>query len=66
MPVRPSGLPEVPLSEGDIADLTVDALLQATGLIPGELDVLDGSPPCQGFSTGGKRLLADARNNLFN
>ena len=27
--------------------------------------MLDGSPPCQGFSTGGKRLLADPRNDLF-
>jgi DNA (cytosine-5)-methyltransferase 1 len=31
----------------------------------GELSVLDGSPPCQGFSTAGKRILADSRNGLF-
>jgi DNA (cytosine-5)-methyltransferase 1 len=31
----------------------------------GELDVLDGSPPCQGFSTAGKRQLDDPRNQLF-
>lgn len=28
-------------------------------------DVLDGSPPCQGFSTAGKRILEDERNQLF-
>jgi DNA (cytosine-5)-methyltransferase 1 len=27
--------------------------------------VLDGSPPCQGFSTSGKRQLDDPRNGLF-
>jgi DNA (cytosine-5)-methyltransferase 1 len=27
--------------------------------------VLDGSPPCQGFSTAGKRALNDPRNGLF-
>jgi DNA (cytosine-5)-methyltransferase 1 len=29
------------------------------------LDVLDGSPPCQGFSTAGKRIMDDPRNQLF-
>jgi DNA (cytosine-5)-methyltransferase 1 len=27
--------------------------------------VLDGSPPCQGFSTVGKRKIDDGRNQLF-
>ena len=30
-------------------------VLRALGLKPGELDVLDGSPPCSSFSTAGKR-----------
>ena len=50
---------------GDIAKLTVDDVLARTGLKPGELDILDGSPPCQGFSTAGKRELDDPRNSLF-
>ena len=50
---------------GDIADLTDEQALEITGLKPGELDVMDGSPPCQGFSTAGKRTFADSRNRLF-
>lgn len=30
-------------------------IFAATGLKEGELDLFDGSPPCQGFSTAGKR-----------
>jgi DNA (cytosine-5)-methyltransferase 1 len=51
--------------EGDIADLTAEEALKAATLEPGELDVLDGSPPCQGFSTSGHRKFSDSRNRLF-
>ena len=57
--------PEVPVHHGDIAQLSVEAVLAQTGLQPGKLDVFDGSPPCQGFSTAGKRVLDDPRNGLF-
>ena len=57
--------PGVPLIEGDVADLSIDQALNLARIMPGELDVLDGSPPCQGFSTGGKRLMDDPRNELF-
>lgn len=57
--------PDVPVYHGDIAELTVEEMLRLTGLKPGELDVFDGSPPCQGFSTAGKRVLDDPRNSLF-
>lgn len=57
--------PGVPLYHGDIAQLDTDALLRLSGLQPGELSVLDGSPPCQGFSTAGSRHLSDSRNQLF-
>jgi DNA (cytosine-5)-methyltransferase 1 len=53
--------PDVPLHHGDIADVDPAIL----GLAPGELDVLDGSPPCQGFSTFGRRQIDDPRNQLF-
>lgn len=57
--------PEVPIYHGDIAKLSVEECLSLAGLQPGELDVLDGSPPCQGFSTAGKRDFDDDRNQLF-
>jgi DNA (cytosine-5)-methyltransferase 1 len=57
--------PDVPVYHGDINALGVDQVLAMTGLRPGELDVFDGSPPCQGFSTVGKRAIDDPRNSLF-
>jgi len=57
--------PDVPVLQQDIADVAAKELLELTGLARGELDVLDGSPPCQGFSTAGKRKLDDPRNTLF-
>lgn len=57
--------PHLNIYHGDIAKLSVDEILERTGLQVGELDVLDGSPPCQGFSTVGKRKLDDDRNQLF-
>ena len=57
--------PDVPVYHGDIAKLTGAECMQLAGIGPGELDVLDGSPPCQGFSTAGKRKFDDPRNSLF-
>jgi DNA (cytosine-5)-methyltransferase 1 len=57
--------PDVPVYHGDIAKLSIDDVLKMTGLQVGGLDVFDGSPPCQGFSTAGKRQLDDPRNQLF-
>jgi DNA (cytosine-5)-methyltransferase 1 len=39
----------------DIRAVTADSFLDMTGLAAGELDLLDGSPPCSSFSTAGKR-----------
>jgi DNA (cytosine-5)-methyltransferase 1 len=58
--------PDVPVYHGDIAKLSVKECMKLAGLSePGELDLLDGSPPCQGFSSAGKRILNDPRNQLF-
>jgi len=57
--------PDVSVFHGDIAKISVDEVLEMTGLKSGELDIFDGSPPCQGFSTAGKRVIDDPRNSLF-
>lgn len=57
--------PGVKVCQIDISKLPAELCLKLAGIQPGELDVLDGSPPCQGFSTAGKRLLDDPRNGLF-
>jgi len=59
--------PDVPVYHGDIAKLSIEECMKLSGLKqPGELDIFDGSPPCQGFSTAGKREFSDDRNQLFN
>ncbi|MBI4212059.1 MAG: DNA cytosine methyltransferase [Deltaproteobacteria bacterium] len=55
----------LPIFHGDIATLTIEQCLLLAGIKVGELDVLDGSPPCQGFSIAGKRRFKDERNSLF-
>lgn len=57
--------PGVSLHHGDIGSLPEADALRLAGLESGALDVLDGSPPCQGFSTAGKRNMDDSRNRLF-
>lgn len=57
--------PEVPCWHKSIVDVTSKEIMTWCGLKVGELDVLDGSPPCQGFSTAGKREVRDPRNDLF-
>lgn len=60
-----ANFPDTRLYETDIAALDPLEVLSDLGLEPGELDILDGSPPCQGFSMAGKRRLDDPRNRLF-
>ncbi|MBU1126718.1 DNA cytosine methyltransferase [Patescibacteria group bacterium] len=57
--------PEVPVWQRDIREVKADEILEFCKIKKGELDVLDGSPPCQGFSTAGKRQVSDERNDLF-
>jgi DNA (cytosine-5)-methyltransferase 1 len=60
-----ANFPHVPLFLGDIANLPDADALRLARVEPGALDVLDGSPPCQGFSTAGARQFEDGRNQLF-
>lgn len=41
--------------EGDISNVDPLDVLKSVGLKPGEVDLLVGGPPCQSFSTAGKR-----------
>jgi DNA (cytosine-5)-methyltransferase 1 len=58
-------LPGVPFLRADLRNLSGADILRRAGLAPGELDVLIGGPPCQGFSILGQRMLDDPRNDLF-
>ena len=46
--------PDTIILPGDIKELTGQDFLDATGVGVGELDILDGSPPCSAFSVAGK------------
>jgi len=49
---------------GDCRKLSGLDILRELGLGIGELDIVVGGPPCQGFSTSGKRQIMDPRNSL--
>ena len=58
--------PDIPVYHGDIAKLSAIECIRLAGLSEsGKLDLLDGSPPCQGYSLAGKRKFGDSRNQLF-
>lgn len=53
--------------QADIRETTGRDIMKLCGIKKGGLDVLDGSPPCQGFSRSNvknKRRIRDPRNNL--
>lgn len=60
-----ANFPDIPIYHDDIKKLTSEKVMELTGLKPKELDLLDGSPPCQGFSFSGKREFNDIRNSLY-
>ncbi len=47
--------PDTILDTRDIRTVKPEDILTATGLLPGELDLWDGSPPCASFSMAGSR-----------
>lgn len=60
--------PTVHLWRRNILRLSVPEVMRTLALKPGELDLLAGCPPCQGFSTlrtlNGSRSIEDDRNDL--
>ncbi|MBF0312013.1 MAG: DNA cytosine methyltransferase [Oligoflexia bacterium] len=58
--------PNTPLYECDIRELSAAKLLKENNLQIGELFAIVGGPPCQAFSTAGRRnSLNDERGNVF-
>lgn len=49
----------------DISKIDGNKLLEGTKYSKNDIDVIIGGPPCQGFSTLGKRFIDDPRNKLF-
>ena len=47
--------PDTIILPGDVRKLTPEQILAEIGKAKGELDILDGSPPCSAFSTAGAR-----------
>ena len=50
-----ANFPQTILDKSDIRNIQPEAVLKAIGMASGEIDILDGSPPCASFSTSGKR-----------
>lgn len=57
--------PEVTMWHRDIKSVSAQEIFDFCKIKEGGLDIFDGSPPCQGFSTAGKRQVSDDRNDLF-
>ena len=57
----PAWLPKAPTSVGDFLSHHTTHLQS----LEGSIDILVGGPPCQGFSSAGRRRQNDPRNRLF-
>lgn len=58
--------PQLKVYEGDIASFDPLQIVADCGLKPGEVDLLVGGPPCQSFSTAGRRgTVQDPRGTLL-
>jgi DNA (cytosine-5)-methyltransferase 1 len=60
-----ANFPTTSCIESDIRKIDFSQILLNLGLLVGELDLLIGGPPCQGFSTAGLRFWDDPRNSLL-
>ena len=60
-----ANFPDTKVEQIDIDKINFDQLLLDLDLLPEQLDILIGGPPCQGFSTAGSRFWDDPRNHLL-
>jgi DNA (cytosine-5)-methyltransferase 1 len=57
--------PKVKMYNCDIKDFGVKNLAEDLNIKKNDIDLIVGGPPCQAFSTVGKRLIDDPRGQLF-
>ncbi len=57
--------PDVKMYNKDIKDFSIFDLENDLNISKGDIDVVIGGPPCQAYSTVGKRLIDDPRGKLF-
>lgn len=57
--------PETKIVQADIHSLDFYKEIHDLGYRTGDIDLLSGGPPCQGFSTVGSKNERDPRNSLF-
>lgn len=60
-----SNHPKVKMYNKDIKDFSIWDLNKDFGIDKGDIDIVVGGPPCQAYSTVGKRLIDDPRGKLF-
>ena len=56
--------PDTVVIQRDISEIDFENQVEQLGFT-GKIDLVAGGPPCQGFSTVGKKQLSDPRNSLF-
>ena len=59
-----TNFPKIPLMECDIADITLKSLEENNIIINEPVDLIIGGPPCQSYSTVGKRQY-DQRARMY-
>lgn len=57
--------PSVKVYCKDIKEFGIEDLKKDFGIKKGEIDLIVGGPPCQAYSTVGKRLIDDPKGKLF-
>lgn len=57
--------PKMKVYEGDVSDIDPATVMTELGMKPGQLDLILGGPPCQTFSTTGKRATVQDRRGTM-